>query len=373
MRGERRKIAVKRLIRDEKGYILILALLVLVLVGLISGPLLSYMVSGLRAGHVFETGAAELYAADAGVEDAVWRIPNAGLCPGSPSTSYNITNVNGKSVGVTITLVNNTSGTLNYKITSVATTGSNSHTTIESYIKFTPGGELNIFSGVLASKGNINIVSGTVTGDIYYGGTLSGGFTHLSGNETPVESGDFPTQAQNVAFAQALKNQAMAGGNHTGNMDISSACTLGPIYISGNLNISKDVTITINGVVYVKGSITASKDYTLAGSGSIIAEGDIDVRKIAGFGTTGDCIIMSLNGNIVFKKDAAVEALIYAPNGTVSTDKNLTVTGGIVAGVGIDIKKDASLTYTPKAGGFDLPGELQGSLEIKTYSVSRYP
>jgi Tfp pilus assembly protein PilX len=91
---------MRRLIRNEKGYILLLALLVLLVVGLISGPLLSYMVSGLRAGHTFETGAAELYAADAGVEDAVWRIPNVGLCPGYPSTTYNITDVNGKSVEV---------------------------------------------------------------------------------------------------------------------------------------------------------------------------------------------------------------------------------------------------------------------------------
>ena len=60
MRVQVRKIGVKRLVRGEKGYILILALLVLVVVGLISGPVLSYMVGGLRAGHVFETGAAEL-------------------------------------------------------------------------------------------------------------------------------------------------------------------------------------------------------------------------------------------------------------------------------------------------------------------------
>ena len=63
---------MKTLIKGEKGYVLIAALLVLVILGLISGPLLSYMVSGLKAGHVFETGAAELYAADAGVQDAIW-------------------------------------------------------------------------------------------------------------------------------------------------------------------------------------------------------------------------------------------------------------------------------------------------------------
>jgi hypothetical protein len=375
MRVQVRKIAVKRLIRDEKGYILILALLVLVVVGLISGPVLSYMVSGIRAGHVFETGAAELYAADAGWEDAVCKIESdIGLCPGNPSTTYNISDVNGKNVDVTITLVNNTSGTLSYKITSIATTDSTSHTTVESYVKFTPPGELNIFSGVLSSKGDINFISSgsTVTGNIYYGGTLDPNFNHISGNETKVGSEAFPTGTQDLAFAQALKAVAMAGGNHTGDMNINSNITLNSTYITGNLNINSDFTLA--GIVYVKGSISASSDITIYGAAAtiaLVAEGSITFEKLGTAGNTASFIIMSLSSSgIYFKKEATLSALIYAPNGPIYFNKEAAITGGIV-GADITVKKDASLTYVAKGSGFDLPGGFTGTYTIETYSVSR--
>ena len=364
------EIAVKRLIRDEKGRVMILALILLAVGGLTTTPLMAYMSTGLIAGELYERSAAEVYAADAGVEDAVWKIQNnadgvpQGPC--DPPSAYNISDVNGKSVNVTIEWVNN----ITYSVLSTAT-GNSSSTTVESYVEKILGGELDIFSGVLASKGDITFIgSGSeVTGDIYYGGTLDPNFTHISGNETEVGPDAFPTEAQDVAFAQMMMDEAEEGGTHYGNMNINSDTDLGPKYITGDLVITKDVTINITEIVYVGGSVTASKDYTLTGSGSIIAEGDIDIRKTSDFGTTGDCMIMSLNGDIGFKKDATIEALIYAPNGTISADKNLTVNGSIV-GANITVKKDASLTYVEKAEGFDLPGQLPGTVKILTYNIN---
>jgi hypothetical protein len=373
--GEEMKISVKRLIRDEKGRVMILALILLAVGGITTTPLLAYMNTGLVTGEVYGMKTEELYAADSGVEDAVWKIQQgeAPVCPGNPTWSYNISDVNNKSMEVTITYVNNFTTSIAYKITSIATTDNDSSTTIDSYVERSLGGELDIFSGILSSKGDINFIShgSTVTGDIYYGGTLDPDFTHVSGNETqcdPVE--DFPTQAQNVAFAQMLKEEAMAEDNiYDGNMNIDTDRPLGPIYITGNLYMSKDVTITIGGTVYVGGSVSTAKEYTLAGSGSLIAEGDITISKTSDFGTTGDCVIMSLNGDIGFKKDATIEALVYAPNGDISFDKNATVNGSIV-GASITVKKDAALTYIEKASSFDLPGELPSRVEIKTYSIN---
>jgi len=67
---------VNRLIKDESGQALVLTLLMLLISGLIAAPLLSYMGTGLLSGEVYETRTAELYAADAGVEDAIWKIEN---------------------------------------------------------------------------------------------------------------------------------------------------------------------------------------------------------------------------------------------------------------------------------------------------------
>jgi hypothetical protein len=90
-----RKIDIKRLIRDEKGYALVLAIILLLISGLIIAPLLSFMGTGLLVGEVHEKRTAELYAADAGVEDAIWEIqrgivPKLGL---GQSTNYTIPNV----------------------------------------------------------------------------------------------------------------------------------------------------------------------------------------------------------------------------------------------------------------------------------------
>ena len=69
------KTSLKKAVKDESGKVLILALIVLVVGGLLLGPLLGLMGTGLMAGQVYERKTAELYAADAGVEDAVWRLP----------------------------------------------------------------------------------------------------------------------------------------------------------------------------------------------------------------------------------------------------------------------------------------------------------
>jgi len=77
------KDMAKRLIRDEKGAALALALVLLVVGGLILTPLLGLMSTGLMAGQVYERKAHEYYAADAGVEDAIWMIKYESIPPGS--------------------------------------------------------------------------------------------------------------------------------------------------------------------------------------------------------------------------------------------------------------------------------------------------
>jgi hypothetical protein len=367
------RMAMRELSKGERGYILIVGLLVLLVVGLISGPLLSFMVNGLVAGHTFEVGADELYGADAGVQDAVWKIQQGvGLCPGNPSTHYTISDVNGNDVGVTLTYVNDDHGIL-YRVNSI-TASDNSHTEIESYIRQVPPSELAIFSGILSSKGDITWIShgSTVTGDIYYCGTLDPDFIHISGDEIKVGLDAFPTQGQDLAFALALKAEAMAGGTHNGDMNIDTNVTLNSMYISGNLNINSDFTLA--GIVYVKGSISASKDIIITGAASsiaLVAEGSMTFEKCGTAGNTDSFILMSLSSNgIDFKKEATLGAMIYAPNGPIYFNKEAAVTGSII-GADITVKKDASLTYVGKGGGFDLPGGFPGRAVIETYAVSR--
>jgi hypothetical protein len=64
-----------KLIKGEKGQALLIVLLVMLFGSLILPPMLSYMSSGLKTGkEVFEEGMYLSYAADSGVEDALWQV-----------------------------------------------------------------------------------------------------------------------------------------------------------------------------------------------------------------------------------------------------------------------------------------------------------
>ncbi len=99
--------------KNESGQGALAIVLILVILGaLILGPLLAYMGTGLKAGQMHEDKTQKYYAADAGIEDAMWQIKNdqlSSLFPGYDpydySTPYPYTlpnDVNGKNVHITI-------------------------------------------------------------------------------------------------------------------------------------------------------------------------------------------------------------------------------------------------------------------------------
>jgi len=101
------KKLLTRLIKDERGMALVLVLALLAIGGLTIVPLLSHMTTGLQAGRIQEAEMAWLYAADAGVEDGLWRIKNEDLpfAPYDYETEHHYTlpkDINGKDVDVCI-------------------------------------------------------------------------------------------------------------------------------------------------------------------------------------------------------------------------------------------------------------------------------
>ena len=68
---------LKDLVKKERGQAFILALIMLLVGGLIIAPLMGFMATGLIAGQAIEEKVNEVYAADAGIEDAIWKIINS--------------------------------------------------------------------------------------------------------------------------------------------------------------------------------------------------------------------------------------------------------------------------------------------------------
>lgn len=89
------KRTLNKLRRGEKGQALIIVLILMVLGGFIIAPLLVFMSAGLVAGQVFEVKMEGLYAADAGIEDSLWKLLN-----GDHSPPHYLTDVNGMDVTV---------------------------------------------------------------------------------------------------------------------------------------------------------------------------------------------------------------------------------------------------------------------------------
>ena len=258
-------------------------------------------------------------------------------------------------------------------------------TTIASYVELL--GNLKVFDCALASKGDMWLKSSSeepcvVKGDMYCGGTLTPEGFEPQSEVIEVEL-QFPSQEEDETFAEGYKEEAMACGDDciwdddytiplvpTGIV----TTTLGPLYIPGNFTVGKNNVVVLEGVIYVGGFINMDKDCEFKGSGSIVAVGDIGLAKTDGYGTEGASIIMSLNGNITFKKDATVAALIYAPapapKGAIKFDMNATIPGGVVGNT-IDSKKASTFILNPiHYDSLELPGYIPGRARLLTFRIN---
>ena len=106
-----------RKMAEQRGQILALVLILMLLIALILAPLLDYISTSLKVHQIYDRALEHLYAADAGIEDALWQIKFANLNTTLPSYDeydydtiwqYSLSNeegtgqVNQKDVNITI-------------------------------------------------------------------------------------------------------------------------------------------------------------------------------------------------------------------------------------------------------------------------------
>ena len=268
--GEVMEVAVKRIISDENGKVLLITLILLVVGGLILTPLLGLMTTGLAAGQVYERKMDELYAADAGVEDAICKINDqVEELPGPPcgggdpeSWCYSIADVNGKSVEVTITYANN----VTYKVESIAT-GNESRTKVEAYVTRT---------SIIADYSGIG--DNVITSPCDY--TLQGpsqvdppeGEEHGPvGNYT----GDWPTaEVLSDVYWEDVEDEIPYIFD---TLDVNDYAEPGPLYRDGTLKILNTGTAglpaALNGTIYITSETLigmTDQDFTLDLNGQTI-------------------------------------------------------------------------------------------------------
>jgi hypothetical protein len=277
------KITVKGTISNEKGYVLIAVLILLVVGGLILTPLLGLMSTGLLAGKVYEKKMDEYYAADAGVEDAIWKI----IYSENISEHYHLPEpltVNNKTVEYDIYREEMPESTscrkvYSHQILSIATTddgGStaaiDSSTTVEAYI-ITVVESYGILDNVITSPCGYNI---------------SGQQSQVNPTEGeehgPVGdySGAWPTaEMLSELYWEDVKNADPYDDDILYIEDYTTS-GIGPLCRNGTLDIkntgAKNLTLSLNGTVYI--------------------------TEHTNIGTTNQELILDLNGNTIFVEDA---------------------------------------------------------------------
>jgi len=367
------KITMKRLIRDEKGAALILALILLLIGGLISAALLNHMGSGILAGEVYERRTAELYAADAGIEDAIWRLPSLGLCL-YQSTNYTITDINDKTVQVFVEFPE--PGI--YKVTSIAITDGNgdggiaaidSSTAIEAYVSSLSMNFSALLDHAIVSDDSITIRPGSeVYGDVWLPdkeNLLNQGYIDGAVKDSNNMAITWPTYEQlspyyyddvegtydpgpsiDIEYTETLGPCDREGSltvDNTGDPD--TLVLEGTVYVQSDLTFEEpggasNYTIDLNGqTIFVEGDIFfAPKHVALTGSGCIIAVGDINFQPIMASDPNDFVLVMSLEGTVWFK-----------PSGD--------FTGCVAGNVEVTLQPGNTINWiSPEGKGLNFPG-----------------
>jgi hypothetical protein len=344
--------------RGEKGQALIIAMIMMLLGSLIIVPMLAYMGSGLKAGMVQEKRTDELYAADAGVEDALWQIHEVKRLKqlineitgttlpddwmpedytGWPIIYEPVNDMNGvETVKVKITCLGS-GDAVTFNINSVATNeevtaNPESSTTIDVYVS---GYNFNLLDNAITSRGSVDLKSMVYDGDVIW----------CTGDEPPQDQVINGEVVQNcdvdwpeaALFSWMYLDQVFDDPSHVEvigdeTISLNDDQNIGSRYVDGDLTIKstkKDVTLTLDGTVYVTGKLiigATNQNFTLnlnnqtifvqdstiapgqyaadiggktsiSGSGCLIAIGNINFQPNMEQGSTDDFMfVFSIEG-----------------------------------------------------------------------------
>lgn len=368
------KRILNKLMREEAGQAFILALIMLLLGGLIIAPLLGFMGTGLKSGQAYEKRMTELYAADAGVADALWQIQTR--ADGLPTDvdpgplPYTMADVNDKQVDYTIEYKDDHT----YKITSTGTTTDvGSKTTIESYIVVEDYGFL--LDSAITSNTDVEIGSNSeVKGDIrcpedelYLSPTATWDDEEYDQNTDPIPEEDWPKKDGLIWFYEQDVDTSDLYPDETIDVNLvgDDPYIIGPLYREGDLDIysSKvDEPARLDGTVYVTGDLRigkTNKPFILNLNGNtIFVESDSDVAIDIGGNCTliGSGCIVAIGGIKAYPHIISEEGdflLIMSVEGVVDLQPIGTFYGAIVGDATVDMQPNCYLEWVEPPTGED--------------------
>jgi hypothetical protein len=388
------KELLRRLHKGERGQTLILALVMLVLGGLIIPPLLVFMSTGLLAGQKMELDVSANYAADAGVESAIWHVKNGGNYleyvddygrvglpyEDSPFREYSIT-VGDRDVDVTLSFVPDAAvpGTHAVYRIEANTADSRADANIVSYLIDVTGDYSGITNFVITSQNEIDIDGPSSTTPDW--GEEHGPQDNYSGewpapshisqfyylqveDTTPYAFSDVDISANNILETGAFFRDGTLEVTSSSNTHLTVTLN-DTLYITGDTQIGvtgKEFTLDLNGqTIYIESS-TAGNQYalrmgtklTLTGTGCIIGIGDLQIKPNMDANPDDYILVLSISGKTYMQ-----------PNGDFY---------GTLAGSTVVNMQNGDIVWTATdeiIASLNLPGPVQGVFwKIETWEIS---
>jgi len=377
---------------------LALALIILGIGALLIPTFLAYTSTKLLASRAIEESLKEQYAADAGMEYALWHLGLGGLeVPEGGQEELPEFTVNNKTVNVSV----ENEGDGIYKITSTATSGDGSSTTIVSYVKIVESktGDSSgspVFENAVVSLDGDVVLTGSsrvlaegadceanvhANGDIhlawstYIDGTASatgivdeqhdGNYCEEHEDVDPLDPPEVITSTYKAEAQDVQCAQCAACGDYTveGPWD-EPAGTYGRVHARDEMNIgdwrggftftdtvcagittTKDIDIVwSDGEVTFEGSVKAGRNLDIEGSQTITFKGPVCVGQ--------DLNIQSGPGEVIFEGPVQVSRNMYIGGGRPVTFESTVCVGQL-----LEIRGSGNLI-------FEKPVKVGGNLDI---------
>lgn len=370
---------LRDVIAGQAGISLPLVLVLLLVGALLIVPSLDLLSSGLTANTSADEADMGLYAADAGVEKALWHMQydDSFTLPGDGVIAQvnfdEVTNDN----TVVVTIEN--SGSLGYKITSIATNYANgSTTTIVTYAAINTVSTASIFDYAAASlNGNVDITGAVHVysdppgeGDIFanYGDVNISGSSHIEGNAAATGEvnatgaarvdgleieGAAPIDTDFIrAELDAIISETLAGATNlvcpyvltTGDWVVSSSGVYADLpRIQGDLKIIGDITVTFPNTVCIEGDLEIPANAIVIFGDKVSVGGDVIISGASSLITFQDTLYIGDDLRVSSTGEIVMESASYIVDQIVLTGNGIVGGSTIVAGGDITLAGSGEL------------------------------
>lgn len=358
--------------RGEKGQILPLVMILLFLGAILLAPVLAYNSTTLKTTVLTKERQSQYYAAEAGIEDALWKLITGEIAGDSPE--YDLARLNDNDLHVTMQCLSYSIDPpdMSYIITSTATGTDGSHTAITIY----------------TSRGMslLDFAASAEEGIVLKGAAQQAQIIGPQQKQTPLSLPSI-LDFQNF-YLLDIDTETTYPVSMDDSIDVDDNNPIPDWYSNGGLNIKSGTASfmsTLGGTVYVTGGAldvgTTGNSFTLdlggntlfcdstavsnigtkltiTGSGAIITVGDIIFKPNMASSPTDFVFVLSLSGQVIFQPGGNY----YGSVAAAGADKS----------VSIELYSGNTLTHTNPPSNLNIPITGTGTgWSIHTWQITR--